>query len=80
MSSFTRDELIELVRKISECDGTEDEINSWILLLEESVPHPSVSDLIFYPDKPLTPAEIVDEALAYNPLFLTDGSNPSSNA
>ncbi len=59
-----------LVRLIVAGDGSEDQINEWVETLERNVPDPNVSDLIFYPDEPMTPEEIVDKALAYKPIRL----------
>lgn len=67
---LTKEELVELVRKIVGALGTEEEIDGWISVLEESVPHPEVSDLIFYPDKEMTPEEIIEKALSYRPIQL----------
>ncbi len=64
-------ELIELVRKIMECKGSEEEIDAWVLEVENSVQHPAVSDLIFYPENDdVTPEEVVEEALAFKPMGL----------
>ena len=65
----SRAELIALVTRIMMAEGTEDEINEMITQLEENVPHPAVTDLIFYPegDEDPTPEEVVDTALAYEP-------------
>ncbi len=41
--------------------------------LEKLLPHPGVSDLIFYPKREMTAEEIVDEALAYKPIILGPG-------
>jgi Colicin immunity protein / pyocin immunity protein len=66
---MSREELIELVRKIMDAEGSEEEIDVWLDELERNVPHPEVSDLIFWPKKePVTPEEVVDEALAYKPV------------
>lgn len=66
-----REYLVELVRKIIEVQGTEQEIDEWLRELEARVPHPHVSDLIFYPEKEdMTPEQIVDEALTYRPIRL----------
>jgi hypothetical protein len=67
---LTREELISLVRKIANSEGTEEEINEWMEVLRRSVPHPAVSGLIFWPKEPKTPEQIVDEALAYRPIRL----------
>lgn len=61
----TREELVELVRKIVSCAGTEEEIDGWIDELQSRVPHPAVTDLIYHGDREYTPEEVVDLALAY---------------
>lgn len=67
---MTRTELVELVTRIMRGGGTEEDQESWIALLEANVPHPCVTDLIFYPEGPEpTPEEVVDVALSYQPLL-----------
>jgi hypothetical protein len=68
----SRDELIEVVRRIVSVDGTEQELNELMDLLERNVPHPEVSNLIFYPPDgiSLSPEQVVDRALAYRPIEL----------
>lgn len=70
MARFSRDELVELVRKILACEGTEEEVDEWQDLLEQNVPHPEVSDLMYFSGREMTPEEIVDEALAYRATSL----------
>lgn len=65
---LSRDELIDLVRKIIDCDGSEEEIDEMIFLLEENVADPEIINYIYYDDK--TPEEIVELALAYKPIQL----------
>ncbi len=65
---MSRNELIELVKKIIDCEGTEEEIDKMILKLEQNVIDPYISDYIYYDD--LTPEQIIDKALAYKPIFL----------
>ncbi len=48
-------------------------IDEWIDVLSKGVPHPNISDLIFYPDRERTPAEIIDLAFAYQPSFYLRG-------
>lgn len=67
-NSMDRKELIDLVSKIKNCEGTEEEIDNMIVLLEENVIYPDISDLIFYNEK--SAEEIVDIALAYKPIKL----------
>ena len=65
---MTREELVELVKKIAAVDGTEEEIDNMLELLKKNVPDPRVSNYIFHTN--LTPEEIVDKALAYRPIQL----------
>lgn len=68
-NKLTKEELVQLVRKIANCEGTEEEIEEWMDILEENVPHPEISDLIFYPDEEMTPEEIVEKP-SYKPINL----------
>lgn len=69
-NKLSRLELIELVEKIMKLKGTEEQIDNMIEELERNVPHPEVSDLIFWNEEELTPEKIVDIALAYKPIQL----------
>lgn len=68
--SMTRDQLIELVQRIIAVEGTEKEIDDMVDLFEHHVPYPGASDLIYWDDRDLTAEEIVDTALAYQPIAL----------
>jgi len=65
---MSREELIELVKKIATAQGTEEELDKMLELLKKNVPDPRVSNYIFYDE--LTPEQIVDKALAYRPIQL----------
>ena len=67
---MTREELVELVRKVIEADGAEEEINGYIDSISRAVPHPTWTDLIYYANRELSPEEVVDEAMAYKPIQL----------
>lgn len=69
-NKLTRVELIALVTKICEADGTEEQINEMLAELRRQVADPSVTDYIFHTDSILTPQEIVDKALSYKPIQL----------
>jgi len=71
MGNLKKDEIIKLIERIIDIDGTEEEINEMILELKRNVPHPKVTNLIYYPPegKELTPEEIAEEALNYIPLI-----------
>lgn len=65
---MTRSELIEMVRRLYLGIDTEQEQNLMMKALDENVPHPAISDLIYWPpeDKELSPEEVIDIALAYD--------------
>ena len=67
-NKLTREELISLVEKIMKCQGSEEEIDEMIKLLEKNVVDPEVTNYIFYEEN--TPEEVVDKALAYKPILL----------
>ncbi|WP_315121151.1 bacteriocin immunity protein [uncultured Clostridium sp.] len=70
MKRLRREELISLVSKIVNCEGTEKEIDEMIEIVANNVPHPEVSDLIYWNEKDFTPEEIVDIALGYKLIQL----------
>ena len=63
---MNKKELIDLINKIKDCEGTEAEIDDMITLLEKNVSYPEVSDLIFYSEK--SAEEIVDLALKFTAI------------
>ena len=65
---LTREELISLVNKIVECEGTEEEIDEMIEALKRNVLHPEIINLIYLNKEDLTPEQIVDKALSYKPI------------
>jgi hypothetical protein len=73
---MTRPELVALVERILSGEGTEEEQAELRRTLERNVPHPRVTDLIYYPrlegfeQDDLTAGEVVDAALAYKPIAL----------
>lgn len=70
MEKLNREQLIELVQRIMNGEGSEDEQDEWLELLGQQVPHPEVSNLIFWDERELTAEQIVDEALNYRPILL----------
>lgn len=70
VADTTREELVEIVRRIQAVD---DDIDYYLLLLRTNVVHPGVSDLIFWPPPELVGASaeaIVDAALSYKLIAL----------
>lgn len=73
--SMSRDELIELVRRIMAGEGeSQEEADRLVEQFLANVPHPEADGLIFYPDQYFghepTAEEVVDRALSYKPLQL----------
>ncbi len=66
---LSNDELLELITCLMNVEGTEYETAYWLELLEQNVPHPHVSDLIYWAVREMTPEEILAEALAYKPII-----------
>ncbi|MFR9778553.1 e9imm peptide [Micromonospora sp. MS34] len=70
-AKLTRDEAIALVERIMSVDyADDDELGGWLDQLERDLVCPDgyVSGLIFWTDPELTAAEVVDRALAYQPI------------
>lgn len=65
--TLNKEELIKIVEKIINAEGSEEELDDLIDVLEKNVPHPNVSDLIFWNEEELSAAEIVEEAFKYKP-------------
>ena len=62
---LSKDELVELVNKICNSKLSDEEVSEYIEILEDNVPHPAPSDLIFWNEEDLSPEEVVEIALAY---------------
>ena len=65
-AKLSKVDLIELVTKICNSELSDEKVSEYIDILEENVPHPAPSDLIFWNDIELTATEIVEIALSYN--------------
>ncbi len=62
---LSKKELVELVNKVCNPKLSDEEVSEYIEILEQNVPHPAPSDLIFWNDEDLSPEEVVEIALAY---------------
>ena len=68
---LSKGDLIVLVQRLIDADGSEAELDDLLALLSTNVPHPTVSDLIYYPSDPAISAErIVELALTYQAATL----------
>jgi hypothetical protein len=71
MEHLSKDQLIELVKKICEAEfDSEAQRSEWLQLFMYNVPDPEAPNLIFYHKPELTPEEIVEKALSYKPICL----------
>ena len=67
---MNRLEMIKAVRRLLVADGTEEELHQFLDQLDAAAPCSNFSDLIYYPDQSRTPEQIVDVALAAQPILL----------
>ena len=65
---MSKEDLVRLVTKIMNTEGSEAEIDEYVGIVNREVPHPEWMTLAFYDDRNLTPQQVVEEALAYKPL------------
>ncbi|MCY8858519.1 bacteriocin immunity protein [Bacillus atrophaeus] len=65
MNKMSKEELISLVKKIMNPELEDEVVGKYIDLLEENVPHPAPSDLIFWSEEEYTAEQIVEIALNY---------------
>lgn len=70
MISKTRDELLQMVQQLIDATLPGDKEDALVEELKNCVPHPRVTDLVYYSDPELTAEEVVDQALAYRPIEL----------
>lgn len=72
MKHFSRQELIDLVERISNAGGkTEQDDDDMLDLFLENVPNPNALDYIFSKEyEGLSSEEILDLALAYKPFIM----------
>lgn len=68
--------MIELVDKVFAHEGTEQQGDEWLDTIQCHVPHPEVGNLMFQSE--LSAEEIINRALAYQPVQLGPSSLKSS--
>ena len=70
MPTQSRERIVWIAQHLIDATLPEEEEDALVEELQESVPHPRVTDLIFYTDPPLTADQVVDQALTYRPIEL----------
>ena len=77
--NLSRHELIDLIRRVTTADyKTEEEGDLLLEQIKASVPHPRVSNVLFYSRAPKTSEEMADELLSYKPVVLGPSSDHSN--
>jgi hypothetical protein len=61
-------DIIEIIQKIMHGEGSDEELNSWFD--NELSDLPEISNLIFYPEKQMTPEEILERCRQHKPIYL----------
>lgn len=80
MDKLSKEDLIELVRKIRALDyDTEEELEKLLHKFERNVPNPEASAFIYHHQPRLTDEGVVEKALASKPIVLSDPDDTSSN-
>lgn len=64
ITGITHNEFIEIIERLMRAEGSERERLFYLQLLERSLPHPRISELIYHSEHK-TPAEIMENALRY---------------
>ena len=64
-SGLSRHDLLGLVRRIIDVDGSDDELAALAEVINAQVPHPDILELIYDDSESLSPEEIVDAAVSY---------------
>ncbi len=76
LDDISYDEMLELMTRVCNADGTEYEIDYWLAFLEIQLGNHKLSDLVFHPKhyfgddvdrNEMTPKEILDEAITNKP-------------
>lgn len=49
VADVTTDELVEMMRRVMECECAEHEVDFWLFMLEVNVPNERLVDLVFHP-------------------------------
>ncbi|MDO7904967.1 hypothetical protein Q5741_00900 [Paenibacillus sp. JX-17] len=70
MIKLSKEEMIIIVQKLLNGEGSEEEEHQWMEKIEFSVPCPDISNLIYWPEEELSAKEIVEKALSYKIIQL----------
>jgi len=65
---LTDKELVQIVTKLINGEGSDEESSKWISILERNTGCPKISDYIFWSGEKLTPEEIIEKALNYKAI------------
>lgn len=67
MMMYDKQELIKMVQRVIDCEEDEDTIDELLEILDDNLPHPSISDLIYWSpnEEELSAEEMIDIARSY---------------
>lgn len=65
-----KDNVIEFIKKIKNAEGTEEEIDDMLSYVENNTLDPYVCDYIFGSEGELSPEEIYELSMNYQPIVL----------
>jgi len=68
--ALSKTELVELVKKVADSQGTDDEVAEWMEIVMNETGCPNIGEYIFYTDPEMTPDEVVEKARSYKPIQL----------
>ncbi|MFK3769234.1 hypothetical protein [Pseudomonas putida] len=70
VADITTDELVEMMRRVMECEGAEHEVDFWIFMLEVNVPNERLVDLVFHPQVYFADPEFSQELSPEQAVYL----------
>ena len=70
---MNRAEMLDLVTKVFNVNGDDDQLDAAVSRLKSAFPNAKISDMIFYPDTKRNPEQIVDEALRREAEYVAHG-------
>lgn len=65
MEKLNKEELVEIVKRIRNGEGSDDEFDNWLQEIKQSVSHPEVFNVIIRNTEGLNVEQIVDELINY---------------
>lgn len=68
--ALSKTELVSLVYQIADPKSSDDDVAIWMEKIIKETGCPHVGEYIFYSEPELSPEQVVEKALSYNPIQL----------